>query len=159
MVIQGLSSLPIATFIVTGMAIGVSILFAVGRRLLTNVEKTKRIQAEIKAFHSELRQAVLSKNAKQEEKLRRKEKQIREMQAKVSMESLKVSGLFMIPLLIVWWGISGLIGTETVVAISPVPIPIIFLTIEPGLTLWWWYIISSFAFSGIITKAFGVSMS
>lgn len=149
---------PFSTIIVVSMALGVNVLFAVGRRIFTNVERAKRWRVEAKEFRAEQRQAILSKDKKKEEKLKKKEKTIREMEMKMSMESLKVSMLFFVPLLLLWWLVSGILGANTIVALSPIAIPLLVVTIQPELNFWWFYLISSFAFSSIITKLFGVGL-
>lgn len=141
------------------MSVGVNLLFAVGRRRLTDVEKTKRSQAELKEFNRELREALRSKNKSKEEKLLKRKKQMDGLQAKLMMDNFKVSILFFIPLIGLWWLVSGIVGYDVEVARSPIVIDLLFIRIGPQLNLFWWYMITSFAFSGIITKATGTSLT
>jgi len=156
-----LTKIPNSTFIVIAMALGVNILYAIGRRLLTNVEQMKRIQAELREYQKELQEAILTKNKAKEEKLMKKKPQMDKLQAKLASDNLKVTFLFLIPLMLLWWLVNSIIGSGTV-AISPIPIPIPvganFGPIGPELNIFWWYMISSFAFSGMITKLFGLSL-
>jgi uncharacterized membrane protein (DUF106 family) len=158
---EALTKIPNSTFIVIAMALGVNILYAIGRRLLTNVEQMKRIQAELREYQKELQEAILTKNKAKEEKLMKKKPQMDKLQAKLASDNLKVTFLFLIPLMLLWWLVNSIIGAGTV-AISPVPIPIPlganFGPIGPELNIFWWYMISSFAFSGMITKLFGLSL-
>lgn len=155
------TKIPYSTLVVIIMALGVNILYALGRRLLTNVEQMKRIQAEIKEYQKELREAIMTRNKAKEEKLKKKKPQMDKLQAKLATDNLKVTFLFFIPLLLLWWLVNGIVGPDTV-AVSPIPIPIPLGAdggpIGPELNLFWWYMISSFAFSGMITKLFGVSL-
>jgi len=159
---EALTKIPNSTLIVIAMALGVNILYAVGRRLLTNVEQMKRMQAELREYQKELREAIMSKNKAKEEKLMKKKPQTDKLQAKVAADNLKVTFLFFVPLMLLWWLVNSIIGPGTV-AISPIPIPIPlganFGPIGPELNLFWWYMISSFAFSGMITKLLGVSLT
>lgn len=148
-----------STFIVVLMSVGVNLLSSIGRRLLTNVERTRRINAELKAWRQELKEAVVSKNKAKEEKLRRKEKQMNQLQAKLARENMKPTLLFFVPLIALWYLVSGVVGYDTIVAVSPIPIDLVIIAIGPPLNLFWWYMISSFAFSGVITKAFGLSLT
>jgi len=157
-VLVDFSTIPNSTLLVVLMALGVNILYAVGRRLLTNVKWSKRAQVEVKEFNKELREALIAKNKSKEEKLRKKKKQMDAMQAKLMMENLRVSALFFIPLIGLWYLVSGIVGNG-IVALSPIPIDLVFIRIGPELTFFWWYMISSLALSGSITKAFGASMS
>ena len=156
-----MTKIPNSTFIVIAMALGVNILYAIGRRLLTNVEQMKRIQAELREYQKELQEAILTKNKAKEEKLMKKKPQMDKLQAKLASDNLKVTFLFLIPLMLLWWLVNSIIGSGTV-AISPIPIPIPvganFGPIGPELNIFWWYMISSFAFSGMITKLFGLSL-
>ena len=149
---------PISTLIVVCMALGVNVLFSGGRRLLTDVTRAKRWRTEIKEHQTQMRKAMLEKDKTKTEKMKKKDKKIKEMQMKMSMESLKVSFLFFIPLMLLWWLISGLLGPDAIVAMSPIQLPLIVFTVGPDLNFWWFYIISSFALSGIITKLFGVGL-
>ena len=47
-------------FIVMGMALGVNLLYAVGRRKFTDIDKMRRYNAEMKAFRSEMTAAMKS---------------------------------------------------------------------------------------------------
>lgn len=157
-----MAEIPNSTLIVIAMALGVNILFAVGRRLLTNVEQMRRIQAELKEYQKELREAIMSRNKVKEEKLRRKKPQMDKLQVKITVDNLKVTFLFFIPLMLLWWLVDSIVGPGTV-AVSPIPIPIPLGAnggpIGPELNLFWWYIISSIAFSGAVTKLFGVGLT
>lgn len=157
-----MAEIPNSTLIVIAMALGVNILFAVGRRLLTNVEQMRRIQAELKEYQKELREAIMSRNKVKEEKLRRKKPQMDKLQVKITVDNLKVTFLFFIPLMLLWWLVDSIVGPGTV-AVSPIPIPIPLGAnggpIGPELNLFWWYIISSIAFSGVVTKLFGVGLT
>jgi len=129
-----------------------------GRRFLTDVKRSRQVRLEVQQYRSELREAIMRKDKAKEEKLRKKEKQIREMEMRSSLENLKVSMLFALPLLGLWYLLSSIIGLNSVVAHSPIPIPLLFIEIPAKMTLWWWYLISSFAFSSVVSKALGVSM-
>lgn len=154
------TAIPTSTFIVTLLAVGVNLLFGLGRRFLTNVKETRRIQAELRAYQKELRQAVMSKNKTKQEKLKKKKPQMDRLQAKMMTENLRLMLMFFIPLIGVWWLIPGWVGGyEQTVAVSPIPFNLLVIYIQPQLNFFWWYIISSFALSGIITKALGVSIT
>jgi len=143
------------------MALGVNLLYSVGRRLLTDVERSKRIQAELRAYQKELRDTILKRDKVKEEKLRKKKKHMDQLQMKVTMENLRVMLLFFIPLMALWWLVSGIVGGESVVALSPIPITLIpdYFVIGPNLNFFWWYMIASFALSGVISRAFGVGLT
>ena len=161
LVVEAFSKPPNATFLIIMMALGVNLLYSVGRRLLTDVERSKRIQAELKAYQKELRDALLKRDRAKEERLKKKKKQMDQLQAKVSMENLRVTALFFVPLMVLWWVVSGIVGGENLIALSPIPITLIpdYFVIGPNLNFFWWYMISSFALSGVISRAFGVGLT
>lgn len=149
---------PFQTFLVMGVALSVNVISSLARRFLTDVERTRRVMAEVKKFQREWREAVLKRDKAKEEKLRRKKKQMDQLQAKVQMDNLKVSFLFLIPFMALYWGVSAIVGFDTIVAVMPIPLNLGFIRIGPELNLFWWYLITSFAFSSAIIKAFGVSL-
>ncbi|MBI2184820.1 MAG: DUF106 domain-containing protein [Thaumarchaeota archaeon] len=158
-ILGDISTIPTSTLIVILMAAGVNLLFAVGRRFLTNVEWSKRAQAELREFNKELRQSLKAKDKSKEDKMMKKKKQMDAMQAKLMMENTRVTFLFFLPMIGLWWLMSGIIGANAVVAMSPIPFDLIFIKIDPHLNFFWWYFICSLALSGVITKATGTSLT
>lgn len=148
---------PVATLLIAAMAIGLNLASSVGRRFLTDVEKSRRIRAETKAFRKELMGAVKSGDKAKEQKLKKKEKKMKELEMKMSTETMKVTFLFMGPFIIVYWIMSGWMG-QNIVAVSPTPIPLPFFPIPSEMTFFWWYLISSLGLSGVITKALRVGL-
>lgn len=143
------------TFLVVLMAIGVNVLYAVGRRKLTNIEKIKRYTGEMKAFRSEMSQAMREGDKQKTEKLKKKQQQMNKMQMEMSKEQLKPTLLFMIPLWGIYFLMSNYIGVNTTLVISPIYIPIAFTT--PKVVFFWWYLICSFTFSTLISRLFGLT--
>ncbi len=150
---------PLSTIVVALLAVGVSLMYAVGTRLLTDVERTKRTTAEVSAFQKELRDALAKKDKNRETKLRKKEPAIRKLQADQFKQNMKPTLLFTVPLLLVWYAVLPvwIAPLSSIVASSPVPldfIPLLRLTDSGGkLFLWSWYLICSFAFATVIRKA------
>jgi uncharacterized membrane protein (DUF106 family) len=158
-IIEEFAKPPTSTIIVTLMALLVNLISASARRVLVDINKVRRITAEVKAWREELMKAVKEKDTTKIEKLKKKEKVMNELQAKMFWENMKPSLFFMIPFLLLWYLMSATIGLDTIVAVSPIPIYLLFFTIGPELNLWWWYLISSFAFSTMIMKLFKVDLS
>ncbi len=147
-------------FLVILMAVGVNLLYAVGRRKLTDVEKMRRYNLELKAFRSEMTQAMRGGDKQKQEKLKKKQQQMNKMQMEMSKEQLKPTLLFMIPLWGVYFLMQSLIGNGALVAL-PFFIPYIALTINgltvPWMPFFWWYMICSFTFSTLINRLFGLT--
>jgi uncharacterized membrane protein (DUF106 family) len=143
-------------------AIVLNVISNVATRLLTDVERARRIRAEVRAFRKDLRHAMLAKDKAKLEKLKKKEKLMMKEEMKISTQRMKPTLLFWIPFIVIYYLLAAFIGGyNTVVAISPIPIipvslsPFVLVT-EIGLI--WWYLISSLAFSAIITKLLGTSL-
>ena len=150
------NQIPYSTLLLVVTSIGLNLISQVATRLLTNINESRRVAREAKQFRSELMDAIKKGDKAKEAKLKKKEKSIREMEMKSSNQRLKASFLFIIPFMLIYWFISGLIGATAVVAQSPIQIPIIVS--ESGVQLFWWYLITSFAFSSVITKLAGTGL-
>tara|TARA_B100001964_G_C14086243_1_gene532658 strand:+ start:454 stop:969 length:516 start_codon:yes stop_codon:yes gene_type:complete len=156
---------PIATLLIAGLAIMVNLISSLVRKRFTDIEKTKRVQKEVREFNAELRKAMMSKDKEKEVKLKKKQKKMNEMQMKMMTQNLKTSMYFMLPFFGVWWILIGAFGYETIMAYSPIAIPL--LTSNPSLGIiygvnlnfFWWYFISSISFNGVITKITGTGMT
>ncbi|MBI2937864.1 MAG: DUF106 domain-containing protein [Thaumarchaeota archaeon] len=152
-----------ATLLIAGLAVLVNVVSSLVRKRFTDIEQTKRIQKEVRDFNTELRQAILSKNKEKEAKLKKRQSKMNEMQMKMMSQNMKTSMIFMLPFFGVWWLIVAFFGYETIVAFAPVTLPLLSsggsLVFSNGLNFFWWYFLSSIAFSGIIMKILGTSLS
>jgi uncharacterized membrane protein (DUF106 family) len=142
-----------------------SILFSVISNALTRVfvdlEAEKRMRAEVNKFTKELRQAIKTGNKQEEEKLKKKQATIQQMQFKMQKDRFKVVFVTIIPFFLLYYLIIGYIGSP-VVAYSPFYIPFIMEQASNSsyfqVSLFGWYLICSFSFSGIISKLFRTSV-
>ena len=161
--IFSLTEPPMATLLIAGLAVLVNVVSSLVRKRFTDIEQTKRIQKEVRDFNTELRQAILSKNKEKEAKLKKRQSKMNEMQMKMMSQNMKTSMIFMLPFFGVWWLIVAFFGYETIVAFAPVTLPLLSsggsLVFSNGLNFFWWYFLSSIAFSGIIMKILGTSLS
>ena len=151
------------TAIVVLDAIGVNLLYAFGRRKFTDIEKMRRYNAEMKAFREEMSAATKAGDKVKLERLKKKQTQMNKMNAEMMTENMKPTLLFFIPLLALYYLLSGFIGTKSVLAVTPIYIPLIIASIGTsstnlGLSFFIWYMICSFTFSGIISRLFGLAM-
>jgi uncharacterized membrane protein (DUF106 family) len=159
---SNLTQPPIATLLIAGLAVLVNVITNLVRKRFTDIEQTKRVQREVREFNAELRQAVMSKDKSKEEKLRKRQKKMNEMQMKMMSQNMRSSMYFMIPFFGVWWILIGFFGYETIVAFAPTALPLLYgagIVFNDQLNFFWWYFISSLAFSGVITKLLGTSLS
>ena len=156
---------PLATILIAGLALFVNLISSLVRKRFTDIERTKRVQKEVREFNSELRKAMMSKDKVKEAKLKKKQKKMNEMQMKMMTQNMKTSMYFMLPFFGVWWILIGAFGYETIMAYSPISLPL--LTSSPSLGIvssvelnfFWWYFISSISFNGMIAKITGTGMT
>jgi uncharacterized membrane protein (DUF106 family) len=138
-------------------AVGVNLIYAIGRRKLTDINKMRRYNTEMKAFRAEMSAATKAGDKQKLERLKKRQQQMQKMQMEMSMENFKPTLLFMLPLLGLYYLVRSFIQ-GAVLAISPIAIPLIITSIPINLSFFWWYMICSFTFSGIITRLFGLTM-
>ena len=145
------------TMLVVFEALGVNCLYAVGRRKFTDIEKMRRYNNEMKAFRSEMSAAQKAGDKVKLEKMKKKQQQMQKMQAEMSMNNLKPTLLFMLPLLGVYYLVSSFIKNATL-AVAPIPFQLFNYGPPIEIPFFWWYMVCSFTFSGIITRLFGLSL-
>ncbi|MDG6898905.1 MAG: DUF106 domain-containing protein [Nitrososphaerota archaeon] len=156
------------------MAVGFGLMSNLLTRRFVNLESERRIKAEINAFTKAMKDAVKSGDKAEQEKLKKKEPSINQMRMKMSTARSKVALYTIVPFFAIYYLVIYLVG-PCPVALSPLPITIgnYLMTYAlptangvamacPGLptslsgaayvTPFGWYLISSFAFSGLLTK-------
>jgi uncharacterized membrane protein (DUF106 family) len=149
--------IPATTFIVTATALALGIATQILTLRLVDLKAERRMRAEISQFQSEMREAVRAKDKAKEERLKKKNLQIQQMNTKVSTARLKVTAITFVPFLLLYYLMAGFLGGFGVtVAYSPIPIPYI-VSATGTVPLFWWYSISSLTFSPMLTKLFGTS--
>jgi uncharacterized membrane protein (DUF106 family) len=126
-------------------------------RTVVDLDKERKMRAEVNAFNKEKREATLAKDQVKLDKLKKRELAMRQEQAKVSTARLKVTGITFVPLLLVYYLMATFLGGYgVIVAFTPIPIPVIAAsTLIPGtyeVSLFWWYFLSSFTFSTMLSR-------
>jgi uncharacterized membrane protein (DUF106 family) len=143
---------PDSTLLVTLTAIGLSLITQLVTRRIVDLNAERRMKAEVAAFNKEKREATLANDKPKLEKMKKRELQMRQEQAKVSFARLKVSAITLVPLLVVYYLMASFLGGyNVVVASAPFALyPII--NPDGSMVLFWWYMLSSFAFSTMLSK-------
>jgi len=148
---------PYSTVVVTLTSLGLGFVTQLVTRRVVDLDKERKMRAEVNAFNKEKREATLAKDKVKLEKLKKRELQMRQEQAKVSTARLKVTGITFVPLLLVYYLMATFLGGYgVIVAFTPIPIPVIAApTLIAGtyeVSLFWWYFLSSFTFSTMLSK-------
>jgi uncharacterized membrane protein (DUF106 family) len=157
-----LKTIPYSTLFIFGLAALIALLTTSVNRLLTNPEQAKSVRREVGEWSKELRQAQRDKDKKAIEKLMKKQQYIMQLQTKMLWQSMKVSLLFIVPLLIMWQVLGGF---YTNTAVQPhQTIPIAYL---PGIganlplpifssSLIWFYLLCSLLCGTTFSHLFGM---
>ena len=148
---------PVSTVVVTLTSVSLGFVTQLVTRRIVDLNKERKMRAEVNAFNKEKREATLAKDKAKLEKLKKRELQVRQEQAKVSTARLKVTAITFVPLLVVYYLMATFLGGYSViVAFTPVPIPVIAApTLVAGVfevSLFWWYFLSSFTFSTMLSR-------
>ncbi len=148
---------PVSTLVVTMTSLGLGFVTQLVTRRVVDLDKERRMRAEVNAFNKEKREATLANDKARLEKLKRRELQVRQEQAKVSTARFKVTAITFVPLLVVYYLMATFLGGFNVmVAHSPVPVPLLAApllgTNHWWVSLFWWYFLSSFTFSTMLSK-------
>ncbi len=133
---------------------GISIMLAtvtsfIGVRSL-DLENYKRLMIESSKARKEVMDATRSGNQRRIEKAQRKQQDLMAQQSKVSMDRMKGSMLFTLPMLLIWPSFGRFFG-DTIVAYFPFNFP----WIPREFTFVQWYLMCSFSFTILLTGCSG----
>jgi uncharacterized membrane protein (DUF106 family) len=145
-------SIPYSTLFILGLALLISVLTTLVNRRFTDPEKSRAWRKEISDWNKELRDAQRSKDKKTLEKVMKKQKYIMQLQSKMMWQSMKVSLLFLVPLLVMWQILGNFFRTSPVAYLPGVgpnlPLPIF------SSSLIWWYLVCSLLFGTAFQHVF-----
>lgn len=150
-----LKEMPYSTLFIFGIAALVSLLTTLVNRLISDPRKSKDARKEVSEWNKELREAQRAKDKKTVEKLMKKQQYIMKMQTKMMWNSMKVSLLFLVPLLLMWQVLGGEFSGKDI-AIFPgvganLPLPMF------SASLIWWYLLCSLFFGTTFSHIFGLT--
>jgi uncharacterized membrane protein (DUF106 family) len=150
-----LRELPYSTFFILGVAAGISVLTSLANRLLSDPEKAKAVRKEVGEWNKELRAAQRDKDKKTVDKLMKKQQYMMQLQSKMMWQSMKVSLLFLIPLLIMWQLLGQFFAGHNIAILpgigSVLPLPFF------SASLIWWYLLASLLFGTVFSHVFGIT--
>lgn len=151
-----LKSIPYSTAFILGLAASISLLTTVVNRRFTDPEKTRVMRKEVSDWNKDLREAQKSKDKKTLDKVMKKQQYIMRMQSKMMMQSVKVSLLFFVPLLIMWQVLGGFFGSVSMAYFPGVGsnLPLPFPLTGFGHPLIWWYLLCSLLFGTVFQHVF-----
>lgn len=155
--------IPDSTIILTLTAIGFGLISNLLTRRFVDLQAERRIKAEINDYTKALRAATRAGDKQEQEKLKKKEASINQMRMKMSSARSKVALYTIVPFFAIYYLVLFLVGNVPV-AYMPFSLPYICwtppnahscLVLASGavaMTSFGWYLISSFSFSGLMTR-------
>lgn len=148
-------TIPYSTFFIFGLSGLIALLTTLVNRALSDPQKAKAARKEVGDWNRELRAAQRSKDKKTIEKLMKKQQYVMQLQTKMMWQSMKVSLLFLIPLLLMWQVLGTFYGLRPI-AYFPGVGPNLPLPIFSG-SLIWWYLVCSLFFGTTFSHVFGIT--
>lgn len=160
-----LQNIPSSTLFLFALAALIAMLTSLTNRLLTDPEKSKAVRREVSDWNKEMQDARREGDKKKLEKVMKRQKEILQLQSKMMWQSMKVTLIFFVPLIIIW---SILGGFYTIPATKTSPAEPIAIAYLPGIgsilkvlvfsfaSLLWWYLLCSMMFGTVFSHVFGI---
>ena len=160
------------------IAIGMNYAFAMLRKKTTDMGKMTKVMKETSEWRKEYTEAIRKQDKVRVEELKKKQAYVNKMTMEMQQQQMRPMLIYMMPSFLLWIFVFPSIFGSTA-ALSPIHIPWITCSDQnvnldqqvdksgqargacsiPGeVFLWGWFLITSFAFSGIIAKITGTSM-
>jgi len=168
------SAMLVAALIAIAMNFGMALL----RKRTTDINKMHRVMKETNEWRKQYTDAIRKRDKARVEELKKKQATVNKMTMEMQQQQMRPMLIYMMPSLMIWIFVFPAVFGQTT-ALSPIQIPWITCSEEnvqldqekdtdgtpkgacsvPGeLFLWGWFLITSFAFSGIISKVTKTSM-
>lgn len=148
---------PVSTILVTLTSVALGFVTQLVTKRVVDLNAERKMKAEVNAFNKEKREATAANDKAKLDKLKKRELQVRQAQAKLSTARFKVTAITFVPLLGVYYLMATFLGGYgVIVAFTPIQIPLFAGASQNGtafpVSLFWWYFLSSFAFSTMLTR-------
>ena len=160
------------------IAIAMNFAMAMLRKRTTDIDKMNRVMKETNEWRKQYTDAIRKRDKVRVEELKKKQASVNKMTMEMQQQQMRPMLIYMMPSLLVWILVFPAIFGSTA-GLSPIQFPWITCSQEnvqvdqqvdadgqpkgacsiPGeIFLWGWFLITSFAFSGIISKVTKTSM-
>jgi len=160
------------------IAIGMNYAFAMLRKKTTDVGKMTKVMKETNEWRKQYTEAIRKQDKVRVEELKKKQAYVNKMTMEMQQQQMRPMLIYMMPSFLIWiFVFPSIFGATT--AVSPIQIPWITCSeenvkldqqpdesgqprgacsVKGEVFLWGWFLITSFAVSGIISKITGTSM-
>jgi uncharacterized membrane protein (DUF106 family) len=160
------------------ISIGLNFAFAMLRKKTTDMGKMTKVMKETNEWRKQYTEAIRKQDKVRVEELKKKQAYVNKMTMEMQQQQMRPMLIYMMPSFLLWIFVFPSIFGATV-ALSPIHFPWITCSDQnvrldqqvdnsgqpkgacsvPGeVFLWGWFLITSFSFSGIISKITGTSM-
>ncbi|HYX55849.1 MAG TPA: EMC3/TMCO1 family protein [Nitrososphaeraceae archaeon] len=160
------------------IAIGMNIAFALLRKKTTDIEKMNKVMKETNEWRRQYTEAIKKQDKARVAELKKRQAHVNKMAMEMQQQQMRPMLIYMAPSFLLWIFVFPTIFGQTV-AISPIEIPWIMCgeqnvktdiqldekgdpkgacSVRGEVYLWGWFLITSFAFSGIISKVTQTAM-
>jgi len=171
-----------ATIIALIISVSMNFGFAMLRKKTTDIEKMNRVMKETNEWRRQYTDAIKKQDKARIEELKKKQAYVNKMALEMQQQQMRPMFIYMIPSFLIWILVFPTIFGGTV-SMSPIYIPWIMCSDEnvqhdsqtktnddgttsltgpcriPGnVYLWGWFLLTSFGFSGLISKVTKTSM-
>jgi uncharacterized membrane protein (DUF106 family) len=167
-----------AMIVASLIAIGLNFVFSMLRKKTTDIEKMSKVMKETTEWRKQYTDAIKKQDKVRVAELKKKQAYVNKMAMEMQQQQMRPMLIYMAPSFMVWIFVFPAIFGQTV-ALSPIEIPWIMCneqnvetdtqidengepkgscSISGEVYLWGWFLITSFAFSGIISKVTRTSM-
>jgi len=143
---------PYATFAIIAISLVLGLVTSLMGIRSMDMEAYKKLTVESHRVRQELMDATKSGNQRRIAKAQNRQQELMSQQSKISMDRMKSSLFFTLPLLLIWPTLGKFFG-DTVVAYFPFSFP----RIPRELTFISWYLLCSVSFNIILNRVFGLS--
>src|SRR5215203_436732 len=167
-----------AMIVASLIAIGLNFVFSMLRKKTTDIEKMSKVMKETTEWRKQYTDAIKKQDKVRVAELKKKQAYVNKMTMEMQQQQMRPMLIYMIPSFMLWiFVFPAIFGATT--AVSPIQIPWLMCSDDnvkldqqvdktgqargacnvPGeVFLWGWFLITSFAFSGIISKITGTAM-
>jgi uncharacterized membrane protein (DUF106 family) len=161
-----------AAVVASLISIGLNFAIAMLRKKTTDIPKMNRIMKETNEWRKQYTDAIRKKDKPRIEELKKKQAYVNKMSMEMQQQQMRPMLIYMVPSFLLWIIVFPTIFGQTT-ALSPIHIPWIMCTdqnvqndnhllkngdhkgpclVAGEVFLWGWFLITSFAVSGIISK-------
>jgi len=145
-------ALPYSTYAIIAISLALGIATSlIGVRSM-DLEAYRKLTIESHRVRGELMDATRSGNQRRVEKAQKRQQDLMAQQSKMSMDRMKSSLFFTIPLLLIWPTLGSFFG-EATVAFFPFSFP----WVPAEFSFISWYLLCSVAFNVVLNRVFGLS--